>query len=98
MKKGGTIWNISVWGSLGTTKRIAEIWRDGSNGVRFITNCSSLGTGTGAGTFAFQQIGTSSNGITSGEIHEVVVFGRKLSDADATLVRVDIANRTSISL
>ena len=98
MKNGGTTLNISLSAGFGTTKAIAEISRDGSNGVRVIKNSSSLGTGTGAGTFAFQQIGTSSNGITSGEIHEVVVFGRKLSDADATLVRVDIANRTSISL
>jgi len=98
MKNGGTTLNISLSEGFGTTKAIAEISRDGSNGVRVIKNGSSLGTGTGAGTFAFQQIGTSSNSVTSGEIHEVVVFGSKLSDADATLVRVDIANRTSISL
>ena len=98
MKNGGTTLNITLSSGFGTTKAIAEISRDGSNGIRVIKNGSSLGTGTGSGTFGFQQIGTSSNGVTSGEIHEVVVFGSKLSDADATLVRSDIAKRTSISL
>ena len=98
MKNGGTTLNITLSAGFGTTKAIAEISRDGSNDVRVIKNGSSLGTGTGAGTFAFEQIGTSSNGLTNAEIHEVVVFGSKLSDADATLVREDIADRTSITL
>ena len=58
----------------------------------------ALGAGTGAGTFDFEQIGSSSNGMTSAGIHEVVIFNEILSSANATLVRNDIANRTSISI
>lgn len=98
MKNGGTTLNITLSAGFGTTKAIAEVSRDGSNGVRVQKNGVSLGTGTGAGTFAFQQIGTSSNGLTSAEVHEVVVFGSLLSSANATLVRNDIAARCSITL
>mgnify|MGYP003114140156 FL=1 len=98
MKNGGTTLNISLSEGFGTTKAIAEVSRDGSNGVRVSKNGSTLGTGTGSGTFAFEQIGTSSNSITSGEIHEVVVFSSLLSMANATLVRNDIADRNSLSI
>ena len=57
-----------------------------------------LGSGTGSGTFAFEQIGTSSNGITSGEIHEVVVFDSLLSTENAADVRNDIADRNGLSI
>ena len=98
MKNGGTTVNITLSGGFGTEKAIAEVSRDGSNNLRVSRNGTVLGSGTGSGTFAFEQIGTSSNGLTNAEIHEVVVFGSKLSDADATLVREDIADRTSITL
>ena len=98
MKNGGTTLNITLSEGFGTSKAIAEVSRDGSDGVRVLKNGASLGTGSGAGTFAFQQVGTSSNGVTSGEIHEVVVFGAQLSSADATLVRNNIATRCSITL
>ncbi len=98
MKNGGTTLNITLSSGFGTTKAIAEVSRDGSNGVTVLKNGVSLGTGTGAGTFAFEQIGTSSNSITSAEVHEVVVFSSLLSTANATLVRNDIATRCSISI
>ena len=98
MKNGGTTLNITLSEGFGTSKAIAEVSRDGSDGVRVLKDGASLGTGSGAGTFAFQQVGTSSNGVTSGEIHEVVVFGAQLSSADATLVRNNIATRCSITL
>jgi len=98
MKNGGTTANITLSSGFGTTKAIAEVSRDGSNGLRVLKNGDSLGTATGTGTFAFQQIGTSSNGLTSAEVHEVVVFSSALSSADATLVRSNIATRCSITL
>ena len=61
-------------------------------------NGVSLGSGTGSGTFGFEQIGTSSNSLTSATIFEVVIFSSALSSADATKVRNDIADRNSISL
>ena len=98
MKNGGTTVNISLSSGFGTDKAIAEVTRDSSNGIRVIKNGVALGSGTGAGTFAVEQIGSSSNGLTSAEIHEVVIFDSSLSTANATLVRNDIANRTSISI
>lgn len=98
MKNGGTTANITLSSGFGTSKAIAEVSRDGSNGIRVSKNGTTLGTGSGAGTFAFEQIGTSSNSITSGEIHEVVVFSRLLSFGDATSVRENIAARCGITL
>ena len=98
MKNGGTTVNITLSGGFGTEKAIAEVSRDSSNNIRVLRNGTSIGTGTGSGTFAFEQIGTSSNSVTSGEIHEVVVFNSALSGESAADVRNDIASRTSISL
>ena len=98
MKNGGTTVNITLTGGFGTEKAIAEVSRDSSNNIRVLRNGTSLGVGSGSGTFAFQQIGTSSNSITSGEIHDVVVFSRLLSVGDATSVRENIAARCGITL
>ncbi len=98
MKNGGTTVNITLSGGFGTEKAIAEVTRDGSNDIRVLRNGSSIGVGTGSGTFAFEQIGTSSNGLTSAEVHEVVIFNSILSSESAADVRNDIASRTSISL
>ena len=98
MKNGGTTVNITLSEGFGTTKAIAEVTRQSNNAIRILKNAVSLGTGTGAGTFDYEQIGSSSNGMTSAGIHEVVIFNEALSSANATLVRNDIANRTSISI
>ena len=98
MKNGGTTVNITLSQGFGTTKAIAEVSRNADNGIRVIKNGVGLGAGTGAGTFDYEQIGSSSNGMTSAGIHEVVIFNEILTDANATLVRNDIANRTSISI
>jgi len=98
MKNGGTTANSTLSSGFGTDKAIAEVSRDSSNNIRILKNGALLGTSTGTGTFAFQQIGTSSNGITSGEIHEVVVYSKSLSATDSTNVRNDIATRCSITL
>jgi len=98
MKNGGTTANITLSEGFGTSKAIAEVSRDGSNGLRVLKDGDSLGTATGTGTFRFEQVGTSSNGISSGEIHEVVVFSSALSSGDAALVRNNIATRCSITL
>ena len=98
MKNGGTTVNITLTEGFGTTKAIAEVSRTADNGIRVFKNGVALGAGTGAGTFDFEQIGSSSNGMTSAGIHEVVIFNEILSSANATLVRNDIANRTSISI
>ena len=98
MKNGGTTLNITLSSGFGTTKAIAEVTRNSSNVVRVLKNGVSLGSGTGSGTFGFEQIGTSSNSLTSATIFEVVIFSSALSSADATKVRNDIADRNSISL
>tara|TARA_B100000519_G_scaffold159213_1_gene140924 strand:- start:33 stop:719 length:687 start_codon:yes stop_codon:yes gene_type:complete len=98
MKNGGTTVNITLSSGFGTTKAIAEVTRDSSNNIRVLKNGAALGSGSGSGTFAVEQIGSSSNGLTSAEIHEVVIFDESLSSANATLVRNDIASRTSISI
>ena len=98
MKNGGTSANSTLSSGFGTDKAIAEVSRDTSNNIGILKNGTTLGTSSGAGTFAFQQIGASSNGVTSGEIHEVVVFSRLLSSGDATSVRENIATRNSITL
>ena len=98
MKNGGTTANSTLSSGFGTDKAIAEVSRDSSNNIRILKNGVLLGTSTGTGTFAFEQIGTSSNGVTSGEIHEVVVYSKSLSSADSTNVRNDIATRCSITL
>ena len=98
MKNGGTTASSTLSSGFGTDKAIAEVSRDTSNNIRILKNGTTLGTSSGAGTFAFEQIGTSSNGLTSGEIHEVVVFSRLLSSGDATSVRQNIATRNSITL
>ena len=98
MKNGGTTANSTLSSGFGTDKAIAEVSRDTSDNIRILKNGTTLGTSSGAGTFAFQQIGTSSNSITSAEIHEVVVFSRLLSSGDATSVRENIATRNSITL
>ena len=98
MKNGGTTLNMTLSSGFGLTKAIAEVTRQSNNAIRILKNGVSLGTGTGAGTFDYEQIGSSSNGMTSAGIHEVVIFNEILSSANATLVRNDIANRTSISI
>ena len=98
MKHGGTLLDITLSSGFGTTKAIAEVSRNGSNLVRVAKNGSSLGSGTGSGTFGFEQLGTTSNSISNATIFEVVIFSSILSTADATKVRNDIADRNSISL
>ena len=98
MKNGGTVANITLSEGFGTTKAIAEVTRASNDAIRVLKNGVSLGTGSGAGSFGFEQIGTSSNGLTSATIFEVVIFSSALSSADATNVRNDIADRNSISL
>ncbi len=100
MKNGGTVLNITLSGGFGTEKAIAEVSRDSSNNVRVLRNGTSIGTGTGAGTFSFEQIGASSGAasVTSAKIFEVVIFNSALSSENAADVRNDIASRTSISL
>ena len=98
MKNGGTTLNITLSSGFGTTKAIAEVTRNTSNVVRVLKNGVSLGSGTGSGTFGFEQLGSSANGLTSATIFEVVIFSSALSSADATNVRNDIADRNSISL
>tara|TARA_B100000519_G_C14240368_1_gene436987 strand:- start:763 stop:1449 length:687 start_codon:yes stop_codon:yes gene_type:complete len=98
MKHGGTTLNITLSSGFGTTKAIAEVTRNSSNVVRVLKNGVSLGSGTGSGTFGFEQLGSSSNGLTSATIFEVVIFSSALSSADATNVRNDIADRNSISI
>ena len=98
MKNGGTVANITLSEGFGTTKAIAEVTRASNDAIRVLKNGVFLGTGSGAGSFGFEQIGTSSNGLTSATIFEVVIFSSALSSADATNVRNDIADRNSISL
>ena len=98
MKNGGTVANITLSEGFGTTKAIAEVTRASNDAIRVLKNGVSLVTGSGAGSFGFEQIGTSSNGLTSATIFEVVIFSSALSSADATNVRNDIADRNSISL
>jgi|TARA_R100000482_G_scaffold124749_1_gene78814 hypothetical protein len=100
MKNGGTTLNITLSSGFGTTKAIAEVTRNSSNVVRVLKNGVSLGSGTGSGTFGFEQIGASSgaSSLTTATIFEVVIFSSALSSADATKVRNDIADRNSISL
>ena len=98
MKNGGTTANSTLSSGFGTDKAIAVVSRDTSDSIRIQKNADTLGTASGTGTFAFEQIGTSSNSITSAEIHEVVVFSRLLSSADATSVIENIAARNSITL
>ena len=98
MKHGGTLLDITLSSGFGTTKAIAEVSRNGSNLVTVAKNGSSLGSGTGSGTFGFEQLGTTSNSISNATIFEVVIFSSILSTADATKVRNDIADRNSITL
>ena len=98
MKNGGTVSNITLSTGIGTSKVLVEVTRDSGNDLRILKNGDSIGTGTGAGTFNFQQIGTSSNGLTSAEIYEVVIFSSTLSATNVTNVRNDIADRNSITL
>lgn len=98
MKNSGTTVNITLSAGFGTTKAIAEVSRNASNSITVLKNGASLGTGTGSGTFAFEQIGTSSNSITSAEIHEVVVFNTLLTGSNLTSVRNDIADRNGITI
>ena len=100
MKNGGTVANITLSEGIGTSKVIAEVSRDSGNSIRISKNGSVIGTGTGAGTFNFQQIGASSGGSapTTAAIYEVVIFSDSLSGADATLVRNNIASRNSITI
>lgn len=91
--------DVTLSEAFGTSKAIFEVSRDGSNDVSVYKNGSSLGTASSAaGTFELNQISAHSYGITSGEIHEALVFSAELSSANATLVRNDIATRNSISL
>tara|TARA_R100000773_G_C4220584_1_gene119300 strand:- start:3578 stop:4270 length:693 start_codon:yes stop_codon:yes gene_type:complete len=100
MKHGGTALNITLSSGFGTTKAIAEVSRNSSNLVRVGKNGVSLGTGTGSGTFGFEQIGasTGASSLTSATIFEVVIFSSLLSATDSEKVRNDIADRNSISL
>jgi hypothetical protein len=100
MKNGGTVANITLSEGFGTTKAIAEVSRNSSNVVKVGRNGVSLGTGTGAGSFNFEQIGasTGASSLTTATIFEVVIFSSILSSTDQAKVRNDIADRNSISL
>ena len=100
MKNGNTVANITLSEGFGTTKAIAEVSRNSSNLVRVGRNGVSLGTGTGAGSFSFEQIGasTGASSLTTATIFEVVIFSSLLSATDSDKVRNDIADRNSISL
>jgi hypothetical protein len=98
IKNGGTTANITLSSGFGLSKAIAEVSRDGSNLIRVAKNGSSLGSVTGTGTFAFEQLGTSSNGLTSAKVFEVVIFSKLLTGTDLTNVRNDIADRNSITI
>tara|TARA_R100000278_G_scaffold93622_1_gene71460 strand:- start:246 stop:941 length:696 start_codon:yes stop_codon:yes gene_type:complete len=91
--------DITLSEAFGTSKAIFEVKRDGSNNVVIAKNGSSIGdASSAAGTFELNQISAHSNGLSSAEIHEVVVFSNNLPDSDSTLVRNDIATRNSITL
>jgi len=98
IRHGGTTLNMTLSSGFGTAKAIAEVSRNGSNLVNVLKNGTSLGTDTGAGTFSFEQIGSSSNSLSSASIFEVVVFDNILTGSDLTNVRNDIASRNSISI
>ena len=98
MKNGGTTLNMTLSSGFGLTKAIAEVSRDGSNLVRVGKNGTGLSSGTGAGTFSFEQIGSSSNGLTSASIFEVVIFNKILSGTTLSNVRNDIADRNGITI
>jgi hypothetical protein len=99
-KHGGTVANVTLSTGIGTSKVLAEVTRDSGNDLRILKNGDAIGTGTGAGTFNFQQIGASSGGSapTTAAIYEVVIFSSTLSSADVTNVRNDIADRNGITL
>lgn len=91
--------NISMSEAFGTTKAIFEATRDSSGNVTIYKNGTSIGTAASqAGTFELNQISAQSNGLSSAEIHEVVVFTTDLSSGDATSIREDIAARNSVTL
>ncbi len=67
--------DISMSEAFGTDLAIIEVARDSSNDVKIIRNGTQVGTASSqAGTFEANQIGASSNGLTSAEINEVVIF------------------------
>ena len=98
MKHGGTTLNFTLSSGFELDKAIAEVTRDGSNDVRVARNGASLGTATGTGTFDFEQIGSSSNSLSSASVFEVVVYDKILTGSDLTKVRNDIADRNGISI
>ena len=91
--------NITMSVAFGTDLGLIEVARDSSNDVKVIRNGTQVGTASSqAGTFEANQIGASSNGLTSAEIHEVVIFSKSLTSDEALSVRQDIATRNSITL
>jgi len=91
--------DITMSVAFGTNLALIEILRDSSNDVRVIRNGTQVGTSSSqAGTFEAGQISAHSNGLSSANIHEVVIFSSSLSSGDATNVRNDIISRCSISI
>ena len=91
--------DITMSVAFGTDLALIEVLRDSSNDIKVIRNGTQVGTSSSqSGTFEANQISAHSNGLSSAEIHEVVIFSKSLTTAEATSVRNDIASRTSISL
>ena len=91
--------DISMSAAFGTDLAIFEVKRDQSNNITVFKNGTQVGTASSqAGTFEANQISAHSNGLSSANIAEVVVFNKLISSGDATNVRNDIADRNSITL
>ena len=91
--------DITMSAAFGTDKAIFEVTRDGSNAIRALKNGAQVGTASSqAGTFEANQISAHSNGLSSAQIAEVVIFNTILNSATATKVRNDIADRNSLSI
>jgi len=91
--------DITMSVAFGTDLALIEVARDSSNDVKVIRNGTQVGTASSqAGTFEAQQISAHSNGLSSAQIHEVVIFAKALSSEQATSVRNDIITRNSISV
>ena len=99
MKNGGTTLNMTLSSGFGLTKAIAEVVRNSSNAIKVAKNGVTLETASsGSGTFAFEQIGSSSNSLSSASIFEVVIFSKALTFTEVTNVRNDIADRNGITI
>ena len=91
--------DITMSVAFGTDLALIEVTRDSSNDIKVIRNGTQVGTSSSqAGTFIAEQISAHSAGLSSAEIHEVVIFSSSLSGSDATNVRNDIISRCNISV